>query len=126
MSYYLFLDDLRNPSDVTWCIHFPKDRASWVVVRNYKQFCNHITEHGLPEFISFDHDLAEEHYHDPTDELKKFDYKEKTGYDCAKWLCDFCQKNKCRVPNYTVHSMNPVGAKNIDTYIKNFKSFLNL
>lgn len=59
MSYKLFLDDERNPYKVTW-VKLPL--GPWVVVRNYDQFIKHITNHGIPSFVSFDHDLADEHY----------------------------------------------------------------
>ena len=60
MSYYLFLDDERIPGNVTW-ITMPGDRA-YQIVRNYDQFVQHITTNGVPDFVTFDHDLADEHY----------------------------------------------------------------
>ena len=37
----------------------------------------------------------------------------KSGYDCAKWLVDYCLDNGITIPNFGVHSANPVGAENI-------------
>jgi hypothetical protein len=135
MKTYLFLDDFRNPGD---CVNYMAfriqdpaiyTRENWVVVRNYNEFVNYITENGLPYYISFDHDLADEHY-DPSmyhvnynDVAKSF--KEKTGYDCAKWLVEYCLDNMKNLPNFIVHSMNPVGSKNISDYLNDFKSFQN-
>lgn len=83
----LWLDDLRDPPTSTWN-----------VVRNYHSFVNFIESNGIPELISFDHDLGEE----------------KTGYDCAKWLEEYIIRNNFKNKiNYMIHSMNPVGAQNI-------------
>jgi len=77
----LFLDDIRYPVEV---YRYTKQdvflRKDWHIVRNYEQFINRILEKGLPEMISFDHDLADEHYWDPNSRQRV----EKTGYDCAK------------------------------------------
>ena len=43
---------------------------------------------------------------------------EKTGYDCCKFLCDVCMKSNVKHPTYVVHSMNPVGKSNIESYIE--------
>lgn len=56
-----------------------------------------------------------------------FDYgSEKTGYDCAKWLVDFCIDNKLKFPNYQVHSLNPIGSKRIRDYIELAKEKANI
>ena len=46
---YLYLDDVRTPK-----------ADNWEVVRNYDEFTTYITRHGIPDLISFDHDLGEE------------------------------------------------------------------
>lgn len=99
----LFLDDVRQPPDHTWD-----------VVRSYDDFVYYIETQGVPDVISFDHDLAFEHYPFAEDnpEPKKIPYDrytEKTGYDCAKWLVE----NGYEIKRWMVHSMNPVGAQNI-------------
>ena len=101
----LFLDDMRKPPDNTWD-----------VVRSYDQFVAYIEANGVPEVISFDHDLADQHYAPEVlqaiNESGKIEYEkyaEKTGYDCAKWLVE----NGYEVKRWMVHSMNPVGAQNI-------------
>ena len=147
MGYYLFLDDERSPGDVTWA-HMPRDKA-YTVVRNYDEFVNTIVSFGVPEFVTFDHDLADHHYEVMLKEVEAhqnnskfvfwmpggddefegmnltFDYgPEKTGYDCAKWLVDFCVDRGVQFPKYTVHSMNPVGSQRICGYIDNAKKHL--
>ena len=95
--YVLFLDDVRKPDDVTWAA-FPRDETTFII-RNYNSFVKHISLSGVPMFVCFDHDLAEEHYEimqkesngDPIKLIDGIvDYGPvKTGYDCAKWLVDY-------------------------------------
>lgn len=121
MSYKLFLDDERLPYQVKW-VEMPL--GPWVTVRSHDDFVKHIMQHGLPSFVSFDHDLAAVHYvqgmlgKPPT----YSEYKEKTGYESAKWLVEYCMEYQLGFPDYQVHSMNPVGAENIRGYIENFKA----
>ena len=109
----LYLDDVRNPNG--------KD---WIVVRTYEEFTTWITENGIPDEISFDHDLAHINY-DSTNGQENFVYREKTGYDAAKWLCEYCWTNGIPIPEWNVHSANPVGRDNIIQLVKNFEKKLN-
>jgi hypothetical protein len=115
MSYMIFLDDERVPEGVTWKILPSHYSGDWVILRSYDEFVTHITAAGLPAFIAFDHDLADEHYVDgyPGNPPKYDKYKERTGYHCAQWLLDYCLKHKLSVPRFAVHSMNQVGGANI-------------
>lgn len=113
MSYNLFLDDERHPNA------FLNDVRAWVVVRNYNQFVETIRKQGLPKFISFDHDLADEHYVQSVDYGK---FKEKTGYECARWLIEHCMTTKQPLPDWQVHSMNPVGRVNINMILTAHKN----
>ena len=90
---YLYLDDLRPIP--------PK----YVGVRSYTEFVKYILINGLPHLISFDQDQGEE----------------KTGYDCAKWLISYCLDNNLQLPDYQVHSQNPVGRQNIAYLLRNFQ-----
>lgn len=133
----LFLDDIRIPKDAIGLIpsnlnQFYWDN-NWIVVRNYYEFCNYIQKFGLPEFISFDHDLADFHYDYTPEDYEnmteedmviKFGSMEKTGYECAKWLVDWCLENSLRLPQFVVHSANPVGKQNIESYLNNAKKHL--
>lgn len=124
----LFLDDVRMPVDA---FHYMKmkifSREDWEIVRNYDEFIDWIQVNGLPDFIAFDHDLADEHYDvsmyygvEAYNE-RAVTFKEKTGMDCAVWLVDYCMDNGFEFPEYIVHSMNPAGKQNIISYIENFK-----
>jgi hypothetical protein len=125
----LFLDDVRNPED---CFGYVKAygirpdvyAGHWVVVRSYDQFVKCIEYGGLPDIVSFDHDLADEHYNDAMydgdDTYKKLyeTFKEKTGYDAAKWLIEYCETKGLKVPQCVCHSMNPAGRNNINSLFK--------
>jgi len=134
MKNLLWLDDIRNPF-LNEEGKVPTDKngeyynINWVL--NYEQFVKWIELFGLPDAISFDHDLADEHYTpeyfwDNYEESKKFqewrgqNYQEKTGMDCAKWLVDYCMDNEKELPEIFVHSANPVGADNIKGLLDNF------
>ena len=121
---YIFLDDERYPIDVTW-IKLPDYK--WDIIRNYPEFVKYIQTHGVPEFLSLDHDLGSEHYGNfSMNESGYFiDYSkfsEKTGYDCAKFLVDECIRLDKDVPDYVVHSMNPIGKQNIISYLESYKN----
>lgn len=125
MYYNLFLDDERFPQQVTW-VNLPA--VEWQIVRNYNEFVETIKRQGAPYHVSFDNDLADEHYsnvlpEDKDGNFKKINasFKEKTGYDCAKFLVNYCRENDIKFPYYTVHSMNPVGKENIIALIESYK-----
>ncbi len=112
----LFLDDYRRPSDVHW-VDLPL--GPWAIVQSYEEFIAWVLKNGLPELISFDMDLHDEHYpwHPLTKpyfergEIPYHLYKEKTGRDCALWLIDYCKKNKKELPQYIIHSLNTVASE---------------
>jgi len=125
--YKLFLDDERNPYKVTWATgHFP---GPWEIARNYDDFARIVTAKGLPAYVSFDHDLADEHYrksmYDPDKHYSNYytdgTFKEKTGHECAKWLIDYCIERNLSFPGYQVHSLNPIGKENIISLVESFK-----
>lgn len=117
MSYYLFLDDNRSPSDVVW-IELPK--VDWVIIRNYNQFTTYIQEHGVPIYIAFDHDLSIDDYLDPDTFEPEMIRKERDGLDCTKWLINYCIERRFQFPKHAVHSMNVIGRENIKGIISSF------
>lgn len=127
----VFLDDVRIPKD---CVNYMYKRIGplnpiyleeWTIVKNYNDFIEVITNnYNDITHISYDHDLADEHY---TQDMysgeekynKHYDsFKERTGLDCAKFVKTFYNNNNLELPIMFVHSMNPVGTQNI---IKVFK-----
>ena len=135
MSYYnLFLDDARQPHQVGW-VDLPQ--VTWTIVKNYNEFVKIIQKNGLPNIITFDHDLGEEHYAEyhwahsekniASKGIFRYDHmKEKTGYDCAKWLVEYCMSKELDLPVYYVHTMNPIGAKNIISLFASYKKSQNI
>lgn len=118
----LFLDDFRVPEDAANYMHprFSKFyRAEWDIVRNYNQFVEYIEINGIPDMVSFDHDLGDEHY--APIGIGYDEFVEKTGYHCMKWMIDYIIDNKIKkLPHVLIHSANPVGAENIERLWQNF------
>ena len=130
----LWLDDYRNPysKEIDWMVFSPIGRNVEIFwVRTYNEFVDWISLNGLPDGICFDHDLGI--ILDPNAEkiqmykgvisdysISHYDDEEKTGYDCAKWLVEYCIENKVDLPLYSIISANPVGKENIDKLLKNF------
>lgn len=114
----LWLDDERNPHLNNWLVFSPIEQPFEVVwVKKYHEFVSWIEENGLPDAICFDHDLSDIN-------IKKSTYIEKTGYDCAKWLVDYCINNNKELPLYNIQSANPVGKENIDSLLKNYIKYV--
>jgi hypothetical protein len=128
----LFLDDIRVPCDVSHYVQNPAIKRFYCeeefeIVRSYKEFRDYIIDNGVPDLISFDHDLADEHYHPsmysgPEVYNKNYEtFQEKTGYDCAKFLVEYCMDYEVDLPTCLVHSMNPTGKVNIESLLNNFR-----
>lgn len=123
----LYLDDQRTPTETL------PDYHPWNVVRNYDEFEEWIVRNGVPDLVSFDHDLAEEHIDDYFRQFQQqgfqnpdyTNYKEKTGLDCANFLVEYCQKMDVPLKRCCVHSANPVGAKNIQSFINGFNRHMD-
>lgn len=127
MSYNLLLDDIRTLNVVRSYTNLPSDLYPWILVRNYDEFKTCIENEGIPNFVSYDHDLSDYHYKAASelhnDGMINYDlYTEKTGYHCAKWLVDKCINENIKHPPYTVHSMNPIGKANIISYIESYNN----
>ena len=82
---WIWIEDLRPAPE-----HFRPCRNYEQAIATILYFAN--CEGGI-DFISFDHDLGED----------------KSGYDIAKFIVE----NHIPIGSYSVHSMNPVGRKNI-------------
>lgn len=113
----LWLDDYRNPNE--WmdyvkmvCPIMVKELCAIVWVKSYDEFVEYITNRGLPDAIGFDHDLADE------------GSSEKTGYDAAKFLVNYCLENNTDLPEFGSQSANPAGRENILNLLNNFKRYV--
>ncbi|CAG7581049.1 MAG: putative signaling protein [uncultured marine phage] len=109
-NYNLLIDDNRTIKNVVEVsgntMYFETD---WVIVRTFDQFCDAIKRLGVPEMVSFDHDIAD---------FKDGD--ERSGHTCAKFLVDVCIDNDLDFPTYFIHSANPVGRDNIVGYVEDY------
>ena len=89
----LYLDDLRPTPE------------GFERVYSCEEFVAYLQQKGSPDFISFDHDLGEG----------------LSGYDCVKYLVDYCLDHQLPLPAFAVHRQNPVGKANIEQLLANFK-----
>lgn len=110
-NYILFLDDERTIEMV--------DRSRWpnthiLIARSSDEAKKLIynPEIGVPLFCSFDHDLGGE---DTTMVFLRWFVRE---------YCDLFPKTKPF--EYAVHSANPVGAKNIVSFMESWRKSLEL
>lgn len=124
MSYLLLLEDIRDP----YSIKFPDEYEllERVHAKNYDEFVSILNNRGLPKAVSFDFDLAPEHYQ--AGEKSSFtnlvgynQLKYKTGADCARHLISYCQRNKLKLPKWFIHSMNPPGRELIKSLLTSFE-----
>jgi len=126
MEYCVYLDDFRQPIDSFYFTKNPiYNKVEWKIVRNYDEFVKIITENGIPDIISLDHDLNDSDY----ERVANYgdDNPEKNGYHCAKWLINYCIDNNLELPKtILIHSMNPVGSQNIKSLFDSYKKSLNL
>ena len=113
----VWIDDIRDPQESTWQNWIKKNFGTndfditWI--KSYKEFVDFVDKNGLPSNVSFDHDLGD--VEDPNNE--------KTGYDCAKYIVDYCMDNDRDIPNYRIQSDNGPGRENIDKYLQNYHKF---
>ena len=118
MNKLLWLDDIRCPFYGTWVDDYSPINTDNIIVewvKSYSEFVNWISKNGLPDAICFDHDLG-----------KLPDGTELNGYDCAKWLVEYCMDHEVDVPSFNVHRSNPAGKQNIMSYLNGYhKSFYN-
>jgi hypothetical protein len=102
MTYRLFIDDERFPPD--------SDNLNWKIARDWDDVQTIIEQHGMPTMISFDHDLGDYTY---------------TGYDITKFLVELDMDGNMlyQIPDeflFYVHSQNPIGKRNIESYLNNY------
>lgn len=97
----LFIDDERFP---------PSNGQTWHVVRSTAEAIEYVSKKGVPDLISFDHDLG----------------GEDTAIKFVHWLIDrdlerpgFIGRNF----RFIIHSQNPVGASNIEKLLSGYLRF---
>jgi hypothetical protein len=118
MKTILWLDDIRDPfviKEWIYTIQYLKEEyleiedesceVQWL--KTQIEFEKYIKENGLPDLISFDNDLG---------------IGNGEGYDCAKWLVEYCMDNNVQLPKWFIHSANPVAKENIKNLLINFEN----
>lgn len=102
MSWVLFLDDERMPAgNPEEFMGMPRR-----IARSFDEAVQLVEEHGFPSLVQFDHDLGDG----------------PSGYDFAKWLVDR-DMDRGGMPDgftYDIHSQNPIGARNIQSYLNSY------
>ena len=102
MTWNLFIDDERIPTEVTWGNEAFYSVYPWIIARSLSDVQELIETYGFPNFVSFDHDLSS---------------NEPTGKDIANWMINCDLDGVYRMPDnfhFYVHSRNPVGKRNIE------------
>lgn len=95
----MFIDDERLPPE-----------GNWAIVRSSDEAIEYVQDWGVPNFISFDHDLG------GTDTSIRF----------INWLIaqHLDEKLQTFPTEYYVHSQNPVGAENIRSLMDAYISYI--
>lgn len=109
MSWNLFIDDERWPSDATWASWYGSI-DDWTVARTWGEVRTLIDTLGVPSFISFDHDLGNELIY-------------LNGYEIAQQIVEMDMNGEWEIPadfKFEVHSQNPIGKKNIEGLLRNY------
>ena len=101
--YSLFIDDLRELEYIK-----PTNPEEWKIARSSSEAIETVLKFGVPEFISFDHDLG---WND-------------TSMIFVKWWTE--QFPVIPFPRYMIHSSNPIGAKNLESYMNSFNRSLEM
>jgi hypothetical protein len=130
-NFKLFLDDIRMPDAafiyeerIKLLDKTHTRSCEWEIVRNYNDFCEFIDKFGIPEIVSFDHDLCEEHikhYFDVTSKVGVIEYgnlKTKTGKHCAEYFVDKWKAAGKPKVYVLVHSANRWGQTEIKNVLK--------
>jgi len=112
MTYSLFIDDERDPHNVTWVEpRYLYEMHDWVITRTVAETLDYIDTFGMPSTISFDHDLA----------------GEERAITIVQAIIDKHIAGTLLFPDdfqYKVHSKNPVGAENIRSLLQRYIDFV--
>ena len=132
MKTLLWLDDIRNPRESDWLDFSPIGREVDVVwVKSYDTFTKWIIENRMPDAICFDHDLGEDVAREKVSngmskrQARIQKRETKSGFDCTKWLIEYCMDNDFDLPEWNIQSANPVGAENIRCLLNNYQKHRN-
>lgn len=100
MTYKMFLDDERFPV-----------YSDFKIIRTSQEAIDYVLLNGMPSYISFDHDLG----------------GDDTSMVFVHWIVAATLNNLITIPHdfeYSVHSQNPIGKKNIEGLMDCFLNFI--
>lgn len=107
MTWNLFLDDERFPF---WVYDRPSEIGGFHILRSTEAAKGAVQAMGMPHLISFDHDLGGD------DKAMHF----------LNWLANEYWDGKSPIPDYRIHSANPIGQKNIESFMESWRKSLDL
>lgn len=102
MNYKLYIDDQLDDVEAPER-HTPE---GFIGVKSSQEAIELVKKNGLPSEMDLDHDLGED------DNVMIFLHWLSNEFPCGP------------VPDYKVHSANPVGSKNIISYLESWKKSL--
>lgn len=105
MTYNLFIDDIRDPHYRECRQSGVNPRLEWVIARTSEEAKKIVLERGMPDRMALDHDLG------CVDTVPKF----------LHWLAYEYFEDGMKIPEYTIHSANPVGANNMRSFMESWK-----
>ena len=103
MTWCLFLDDLRNPETT---LPFGLGGPLFIfVARSTEEAKKEVLSRGMPSWLFLDHDLG----------------GDDTSMVFLNWLANEYWDGESPIPNYSIHSQNPVGAANIKSFMMSWE-----
>lgn len=102
----LWVDDRINPMErkMDWLGYSPVGREVKVVwIKSYTEFKLWLELNGKPDGVCFDYNLG---------------IDAPTGYECAKYLIEFCRRNKLKLPSWSSQCTNPSEKAKINRLLK--------
>lgn len=118
MKYNLFLDDNRQLP-----LHYESTfGGKWLIAETMEIAMMMIDDLGFPSILSLDHDLGE----NPLSKRQS----NFTGLDFVKWFVNIDLVGERESigwildeTKFILHSLNPIGFKNMLEYLENYKKF---
>ena len=107
-QYKIFLDDLRTVD----MVYGPGRDHEFEIVRNVDDFKKIVEDRGVPDYISFDHDLGLRDNGEVMD-----------AYEVVKWMV-YDKEYDLRDMKFMIHSANPLAFGRINSLINNWNKEL--
>ena len=114
MGWYLFIDDdARTPNLESW--RYPPNQLGWKIAVSTEEAQALVETFGVPSLIDFDHDLGP--LPDGTID---------TSMRFLKWLSEEYPDAIKTIEDYKIHSQNPTGAKNIQSFMESWRRSMEM